>query len=99
MTAKADRVRHLLENEDLKEAFQNVREFYRDKIEETPVSDDTALLDIRKMLFLLRQVEQDLMDAVQNGNLEDFRMAEQERPPFLGDILKWKKDSRKQQTR
>jgi hypothetical protein len=99
MTAKADRVKHLLDNEDLREAFANVREYYRDLIEETPVSDDTALLDIRKMLQLLRQVEHDLLSAVEHGTLEDFRAAEQERPTVLGDIKKWKNDSKRRPIR
>lgn len=90
MTSKADRVTQLVTNPDLKEAFANVREFYRDKIEESPVSDDTSLLDIRKMLFLLRQVEENLHTSISNGKLEDFTAAEQERPAFLGDLITWR---------
>ncbi len=78
MTAQSDRVKHLIENPDLKEAFDRLREFYRDKIEETPVSDSTALLDIRKMLYLLRQVEENLHSMIEHGHLEDFRVLEQE---------------------
>ncbi len=73
MTARSDRIQHLLQNEDLKEAFGTVRERYRDLIEQTPISDDTALLDIRKMLHLLREVEAHLHQAIEDGHLEDFR--------------------------
>ncbi len=90
MTAKADRVEKLLNNPDLKEAFAVVRERYRDLIEETPLasSDDEALHDIRKMLHLLREVEQSLYKAIEDGHLEDFRANEQQ--GFLQDIRRWK---------
>ena len=78
MTAKADRVQSLIDDPHLKEAFHNVREKYRDMIEETPVSDDMALLDIRKMLQLLRDVEQDLHTMIQDGHLADHRAMEKE---------------------
>jgi signal transduction protein with GAF and PtsI domain len=78
LTAKADRIKALINDPDLKEAFEAVRETYRDMIEETPVSDDTALLDIRKMLHLLREVESSLHRAIQQGHLADFRAAEQQ---------------------
>ena len=89
MTAKSDRIKALIEDPDLKQAFTDVREKYRDLIEETPVSDATALLDIRKMLHALREVEKHLHQAIQDGHLEDFR-AQEDRHPFLGD-LRWKK--------
>jgi len=77
MTAKADRVKKLLDDPDLKQAFKDVRTYYFDLIEDTPLTDDTALLDIRKMLHLLRDVEQALMTAIEEGHLEDFRAKEQ----------------------
>ncbi len=79
MTGKADRVLQLVKDPDIKEAFSTVREFYRDMIEETPISEDDALLDIRKMLKLLRDVEDHLQTVIDNGILEDFRAAEDER--------------------
>jgi len=94
MTAKADRVRKLIEDPDLKEAFNVVRERYRDLIEETPVSNDGALLDIRKMLHLLREVEQNLHTAIENGNLEDFNAVQDEGQGFLGDL--WPRKANRQ---
>jgi hypothetical protein len=78
LTAKADRVQELVNDPHLKEAFETVREHYRDLIEETPVSDSTALLDIRKMLHLLREVESTLHRTIQEGHLADFRDAEKQ---------------------
>jgi hypothetical protein len=92
MTTKSDRVHKLLEDPDLLEAFENVRQFYLTKIEELPLDEKTgeqALYDIRKQLFLLRQVKEDLETALQDGKFEDFRAAENERPGFLGEIKKW----------
>ncbi len=93
MTAKADRVRALLDNPELQDAFETVRQYWLSRIETLPLDaadGKDALYDIRKMLFLLRQVEQTLEKAVEDGNLEDFYATEQERPTFLGE-LKWLK--------
>lgn len=91
MTAKADRVKKLIEDPDLKDAFNVCRERYRDLIEQTPISEDGALLDIRKMLYLLREVEETLHTAIQDGHLEDFRAAEQESSGFLKDLINGKR--------
>lgn len=89
MTAKSDRVRKLLEDQDLKDAFHSVREHYRDAIERTPVDKDGGelVLDIRKMLHLLREVEQSLFTALQDGELEDFNAVEQEKQSLIGRTL------------
>lgn len=92
--SKATRCKKLLDDPELQDAFKAVRERYRDLIEETPVSDDGALLDIRKMLHLLREVEDHLRIAVETGDLEQFRAKEQEGHGFLGDIRKWRKNAR-----
>lgn len=80
MTAKADRIQKLVDDPDLKAAFQTVRQKYFNMIEQSPLTDDTALLDIRKMLHLLRDVEKDLHTAISTGKLEDFRATEQPGP-------------------
>ncbi len=81
MTERSDRIERLLNDQDLQEAFQIVREHYRDLIEQTPIALDNPepLMDIRKMLQLLGDVEQALYAAVQDGHLEDFRVQEKER--------------------
>ena len=89
MTAKADRIKELLDDPLLKEAFENVRMHYRRAIEDLNVTDEDSL-EARRMLFLLNSVEQDLRKSVQDGLLEDFNATEQERPSFLGDLWKTK---------
>ncbi len=79
MTATSDRINSRMQKDgDLHDAFQVVRERYRDLIEQTPISSDVALLDIRKMLHLLREVEQHLLQAIDDGHLEDFRATQQQ---------------------
>ena len=80
MTAKSDRLTKLVEDPDLAAAFKAVRQKYFMLIEKSPLTDDTALLDIRKMLQLLRDVEHDLHTAIRDGKLEDFRATEQPGP-------------------
>jgi hypothetical protein len=88
VTAKSDRIKRLLEDQDLREAFENVRNKYRAALENEQILDDDVL-EIRRMLFLTHKVEQDLNTAMEDGQLEDFRANEQERPSFLGDL--WNK--------
>ena len=94
MTAKGDRAKELIDDPLLTEAFETVRERYRDLIEETPLSSshDEALHDIRKMLHLLSEVKNHLYEVMQGGHLEDFRAAEQEGLGFLQDIRSWQKN-------
>ena len=81
MTDKSERIERLLNDQDLNNAFETVREYYRDKIEECPMSLDNPepLMDIRKMLHLLGDVKQALYTAIQDGHLEDFNAQEKER--------------------
>ena len=87
MTAKADRVRELMSHPEMKEAFRNVRQFYLESFERLPCSsenlDPQLLLDIRRMLELLKQVENDLEKMIQAGNIVDFRANQ---PDYLGDL-------------
>lgn len=89
--SKAERCKRLLDDPDLKQAFQDVREALHQAFANAKVSDTESLVDIRKRLHLLDSVEANLYQAVQDGQLESFRVAEQERPPFLGDLNKWRK--------
>lgn len=82
---RTDRAKALLEDPIFQEAINVVREKYRDLIEETPVSDDGALLDIRKMLRLLRDVEEHIKTAAESGALMLHNEEQRERP-FLQDI-------------
>jgi len=90
VTAQADRVHRLINDPDLKQAFQDVRDALHQAFASTPTNDSEAMVDIRKRLHLLDSVEANLDRAIQDGHLEDFRANEQERAPFLGDLLQWK---------
>lgn len=89
--AKADRCHKLLEDTDLQQAFKDVRNVILQGFSETPPTDTEQLTEWRRRLLSLDSVEQNLMQAVKDGQLERFRQAEQEQPPYLGDILKWRK--------
>ena len=81
MTAKSDRATELLNDPLLREAFDRLREKYRDLIEEAPLasSEIEVIQDIRKMLHLLREVENDLYVMMQDGHYEDHRDLEKSR--------------------
>lgn len=77
MTAKADRVRALLNDEDLKEAFANVeREIYQ-LFKETLPSDKKALQRCRMKLEALEALRANLEGTVEEGEYEDS-LAQQE---------------------
>jgi hypothetical protein len=79
-----------MDDPDLQQAFDDVRTALHKAFATTPVSNTEHLVDIRKRLHLLDSVEANLRTAIQDGHLDDFNASEQERPPFLGDILKWR---------
>ena len=89
VTDKAQRVQRLLEDENLIQAFQDVRGALHGKFEQTPVDDGDTLLDIRKMLHLLDSVWANLERAVEDGQLEEANI-EQGKVRILGD-KKWLK--------
>ena len=86
--AKATRCEKLLNDPDLKQAFQDVRDALHQRFEKTSVSDGDTLLDIRKMLHLLDSVKANLTAAIEDGKLEEFRM-EQQKKAHLGELLSW----------
>ena len=92
MTDKSDRIERLLEDEDLKEAFENVKKALLSAFTSCKTDDAERMVDIRKRLQLLELVEQNLRTAIKDGQLENFRVIEQKRPPFLGDLSRWRKN-------
>ena len=92
--SKAERCKHLLDDKDLQQAFKDVRDALHQAFAQTPVSNTEQLVDIRKRLHLLDSVEENLYQAIQDGGLERFREIEDERPPFLGDLLAWRRKHR-----
>lgn len=87
MTAKADRARELMNHPEMKDAFNNVRLMYLGLFEQLPLTKDRldpdVMLDIRRMLELLKQVERDLENMIRAGNVADFRA---QQPDYLGDL-------------
>ena len=90
MTAKSDRAKALLDDPILQESFNKLRDDYRGAMGNPQVPDDD-ILELRRMLFLLDKLEKHLEQIIAEGELEDFRAVEQERPSFLGDIVKWQR--------
>ena len=91
MTAKSDRARELLNDPIIQESFESLRKQYRGAMGNPQVPDDD-ILELRRMLFLLDKLEKHLEQIIASGELEDFRAVEQERPSFLGDIVKWNRN-------
>ena len=91
MTDKSDRIKRLLDDDLVQEAFENTRNKYRRILESDvdasgqPITDDDVL-EARRMLFLLRLVEQDLKQSVEDGEYEDFQANEKEQRTFLGEL-------------
>jgi len=73
MTTKSDRIQRLVEDEDLKQAFQDVRDALHYKFATAPIDDAQGMTDIRKMLHLLDSVEANLQQAIEDGKgLQDW---------------------------
>lgn len=91
VTARADRVARLLEDPDLKQAFRDVRDAILRQFQEIPPSETEQLLKCRERLHLLTSLEKNLERAIQDGKIERLRDEEQKKPPYLGDLMKWRK--------
>ena len=90
MTTRSDRITRLVEDEDLKQAFNDVRDALHHKFATAPLDDIKGMTNIRAMLHLLDSVEANLHVAIEDGKLEDFRERENEKMPLLGDIKAWR---------
>ena len=90
MTAKADRIKKLLDDEDLQTAFSQVEEAIHKGWASTPPTKADQQREWHTRLHLLRSVKANLRQAIQDGQLEDFRAVEKEKPGYLGDILQWR---------
>jgi hypothetical protein len=88
--AKGNRAAKLLESKELKEAFANVENAYMAMIKDLPPSDLPGLVILKERLHLLRVVEEDLHAMIRDGKLASSQLVEDERPPYLGDIVQWR---------
>ena len=91
MTAKSDRVKRLMEDQDLKQAFADVEAALFKQFKQCPPSEQETLRVIKERLHLLQSVEANLYQAIEHGEIEDFNAMQDEKPGYLGDILSWRK--------
>ena len=87
MTAKADRIQRLLNDPDLIQAFEDVRDALHKGFEQTPPSDVEQLIGCRYRLQVLGSVKANLLQAIEDGKLEDFNEQDEQSP--LGDLDAW----------
>lgn len=90
MSAKSDRVKKLLNDPDLQEAFENVRQAIHDGWENTKPSDKELREEWHRRLFTLRSIEENLLQAIEDGVLEDYKAKERSKLAPLGDLVKWR---------
>ena len=93
MTAKSDRIKKLLDNEDLKDAFDSVTNAIIRGWTETPPTALEVQQEWHRRLHTLNSVKENLMAALQDGQYQDFRAVEQEKLPPIGDIVSWRKNN------
>jgi hypothetical protein len=63
-----------MENPDLKQAFQDVRDALHQRFASTNLDDTDGMSNIRKLLHLLESLEANLYRAIEDGHLEDFNV-------------------------
>ena len=89
MTAKSDRAKALLGDPVLQDALNNLRSEYRRLMEDHQTPDEDVL-ESRRMLHLSQRFEHHLKQIISDGEFEDFKAMDKERPSFLGDLT-WPK--------
>ncbi|MEM8714154.1 MAG: hypothetical protein AAGE92_00010 [Cyanobacteria bacterium P01_G01_bin.4] len=72
-------VQALVTSPHLQRAFDDVEKALLQKFMECQTNDTEAMSDIRKRLHLLDSVKANLNRAIQDGQLESFRIEEQKR--------------------
>lgn len=90
MTLKSDRIQRLLADEDLQEAFQQVKDAIHRGWANAPPTKLDEQQEWHRRLFTLKSVEENLRIAIQDGKLEDFRAEQDKKPSILGDIAAWR---------
>ena len=95
MTAQSDRIKKLLDDKDLSEAFDAVANAIHSGWANTPPTDADKQQEWHRRLFTLNSVKENLYAAMQDGQYMDFCEAEKEKPAILGDIVTWRKNQSK----
>ena len=95
VTEKADRCKRLMDDPDLKAAFETVEQSILDGFKQVSLeqaTDGNILVELKFMLSLLDKVKKGLEQAIREGELEVFNLEQEQKvAPFLGDIAKWRK--------
>ncbi len=76
---RAARAKALLADETLTDAFASVKRAIFERIEACPIKDTETAENLRKCLKLLNDVRANLEVAVNDGKIEEFRIAEEKR--------------------
>lgn len=90
MTAQSDRIKKLLDDKDLNEAFDAVANAIHTGWANSPPTDLDMQTEWHRRLFTLNSVKENLFAAMQDGQYQDYIEAEKEKPAILGDITKWR---------
>ena len=72
MTAESDRLTELINDPDIKRAFDWVRQGYKDRFDDPSLTDE-QVLKLRDLLHVVNQVESDLLSAIEAGEYADYQ--------------------------
>lgn len=76
---RAEKAARILDDEIFKEAFENTRQAIFSKIEQTPIRDAEGLANLRLSLKLLNDVRANLIQVLNDGKIEQYRIEEKKR--------------------
>jgi hypothetical protein len=84
---KGVRCDRLLKDEDLQQAFKDVRAFITKTWAESSTEDEEGHKQLKQALWATSMVEKMLQQAVSDGKLESFNLEQDEKKvTFLGDL-------------
>jgi len=83
--ARGTRAKRLLDDADLIQAFQDVRNAIHERFEEVSADDGESLIKLKQRLHVLDSVKANLFEAIQNGKIE-AKALEEENVTWLGDL-------------
>lgn len=87
---KANKAKALLEDEIFQIAMQEVESAIIDTWRACAYSDEETQFKCKLSLVLLANLEQNLHNYVEDGELEEFQIAQENEPEFLGELRAWK---------
>lgn len=95
-TDKGTKAKHLLEDEAFKLALSDVEAAIIQKWRSLPIDDREGQWKLKVSLSLLGNLEANLRQYVSDMEYEEFRIEEEKRPSFLGDINEWTRKKQEQ---